>query len=245
MDEGNLDAVMEQFSGGSFGFSGTTLDQLKATKYTLAVICVDYSSSLTGFGGELTLMLQNIIKALKDDPNANNMLVRVILFNHDLQELHGFKLLKHIDENQDYPIIRPTGATALIDVTYSGLESLFHYADTLDQNEYDTNGIIAVVTDGDDTASGMSMGEIPKLLDRELKKEKMESINRFLIGMNTQVCGSYLTMFQQDAQFTQYIDMGDASPDNIKKICLGISSSISSQSQALGTGQASAAPTTF
>ena len=59
-----------------------------------------------------------------------------------------------------------------------------------------------------------------------------------LIGVNTWQ-GSikdYLNQFKEDAGFTQYQDVSTASKESLSKLANFVSQSISSQSQALGTG---------
>jgi len=235
--------LMKKFSGGNFEFHGTSTKHLKSTKYTLGIVAIDVSGSLYGFGSELTEMGRNVIEALrKDKANAPNMLIRGVTFASTLNELHGFKLLKHIDEQNEYPIFKPNGGTALIDVTYSSIEAIFEYARNLTDQEYTVNAILAVVTDGDDTTSSRKEPELIELLHQGARDEEigLESFTRILIGMNTKDCGAYLNDFKTVGEFDQYFDMDDASPSSIAKIGLGISSAISSTSSVCGTGQASA-----
>lgn len=106
------------------------------------------------------------------------------------------------------------------------------------------NGIIFVITDGDDNAS---IVETPKMIGdaitRGVSNEWLESLNVVLIGINAARYQRELDRFSLEAKLTQYVDAGDASPQMLATLADFVSRSISSQSQSLGTGGASQALT--
>jgi len=71
-----------------------------------------------------------------------------------------------------------------------------------------------------------------------VKTESMESIVSVLNGVNTLAdqLGDYLKEFADEAGFTQYVEIANATEKQLAKLGGFISQSISSQSQALGTG---------
>jgi predicted amidohydrolase len=73
-------------------------------------------------------------------------------------------------------------------------------------------------------------------IDRAQQEEFIESHVTVLIGINAANCASYLKRFQTEAGITQFIDAGDANKDNLAKLAAFVSQSISSTSQAIGTG---------
>jgi len=66
-----------------------------------------------------------------------------------------------------------------------------------------------------------------------------------LIGVNItdSMVSQALNDFNTRAGFTQYVEIGNASKSTLAKLAQFVSKSISSQSQALGTGSASASLT--
>jgi uroporphyrinogen-III synthase len=70
--------------------------------------------------------------------------------------------------------------------------------------------------------------------------ESLESIVSVLIGVNTQSGGlnDYLRELKKEAGFTQYVSIGKATAKELAKLGGFVSKSISSQSQALGSGSA-------
>lgn len=71
------------------------------------------------------------------------------------------------------------------------------------------------------------------------------SFNTVLVGVgNDPAIQSLLKQFKDEAGLDQYVNMGDATPNNLAKLAAFVSKSISSTSQALGTGSPSQ-PLTF
>jgi len=105
-------------------------------------------------------------------------------------------------------------------------------------SQYMSNAAVFVITDGMDNASKLPANEVQKALDDARTSEALESIMPVLIGVNTDASGlnAYLEAFQKEAGFQQYIAIGEATEAELAKLGGFISSSISSQSHALGTG---------
>ncbi len=103
------------------------------------------------------------------------------------------------------------------------------------QQEFTTNGIFFIITDGDDTSSKATISMIKKEMDRGVTGEEIESLVGILIGINTSNLSSRL---QQLATGTgmEFVDAGDATKGKLAKLAKFVSQSVSSQSQSLGTG---------
>ncbi len=226
--------------GGSFQFSAVRPENLGATEYTLVTVVVDITGSVAGFEKELTECLKSIIKACRKSPRAENLLVRIVFFNSvvKLKELHGFKLLSLIDENQ-YQISNHEcdGATNLFDATYESIGATLTYSKSLMDQDFNVNGAIYIITDGDDNHSTFaSKAKIKNQLETVKNQETIESLITVLVGINAQTFNAKLALFQKDAGLTQFVDAGDATPQRLAKLAAFVSKSISSQSQALGSG---------
>ena len=225
----------------NFRFSAVRPDTLGATEYTLVTIVVDTSSSVQDFAGELLACVKAILEACRKSPRAENLLVRLVSFNNDLAEVFGFKTLRDID-TQTLAVFKPQGATALFDASYEAIGATEQYAKLLYDQEFDTNAAVYVITDGADNQSRVAKpASIAAKISSIRQQEQLESILSVLIGVNTKELGvqKLLNRFANEAKFDQYIDAGDATAANLAKLAGFVSKSISSQSQALGTGSVS------
>jgi len=240
------DETMEQFAGtGTFGFSGTRIDELGATEYTLVGIALDDSGSVSPYARDIEEALKKIVQACKFSPRADNLMHRVISFGNRAKEVNGFKLLEATDLDDFDNILTCGSMTALFEATENIVKSVTEYGRTLTENDFSTNGIIFVITDGMENASNAtSIQDVEKAFKNAVQGECLESLVSVLIGVNTDHdVDQYLQDFKDEAGFTQYINMGDATPKNLAKLAEFVSKSISSQSQALGTGGQSTALT--
>jgi uncharacterized protein YegL len=230
------DATMENVNVGHFGFSAVRNDQLGASEYTLATIVVDASGSVGNFQAELEKCLQEVIKALQYSPRADNLMVRLIKFASKHEEVHGFKLLENCQLNDYANILHCGGSTACFDSCIDAIEGIKNYATQLNSNDIDVNGIVIVITDGEDNVSKFGAQAVGSAKEACLKEEALESILTVLIGVNAASLTKYLTSFETDGKFDQKVLLKDASASTLAKLNGFISKSISSQSQSLGTG---------
>lgn len=236
-----LDDNMEQHTigAGGYGFTGQRIDSLTAPQYTLVTIFIDVTGSVLGFEQELKDMLKTSIDSCKKSPYSENILVRVVFFStkyhSGLFEVHGFKKLSEIDI-ADYPEIDPGGWTPLYDAVYSALGSSLVYGQQLYDADFGVNAIAFVITDGYDNASAATPKMIKEQMQKAVSGETVESMVSVLIGVNAKDYLRELQAFQADAGLTNFIDAGDATPAALAKIADFISQSVSSTSQAAGTG---------
>lgn len=225
--------------GGNFNFTATRVEKLGATEYTLGIIAVDTTGSTFDFAAELRKVVVAVVEACKKSPRANNLLLRVVEFNSTIQgnvrEIHGFKLLKDIDLAA-YPDFYPNGMTPLNDAAYSALGALGDYGKTLTDQDFSVNGIGVLITDGGENASMMSTQAVRGQIEKATKEEILESLVTILVGINATSCRRELEEWQRETGIGQYVDAGDATPQRLAKLADFVSRSISSQSQALGTG---------
>lgn len=227
--------------GGSIQFSAIRPSDLGASEYSLITMVIDVTGSVSSFAPDLLKMMKAIVEACKKSPRAENLLLRVLTFNYNtnIQELHGFKLLSLINAN-DYKLPSCDGMTALFDATYQAVTSTLTYSKTLIDQDFNVNGAIYIITDGEDNNSRLATKNMISLAVQDSKKsEVIESLITVLVGVNASNCRSALEGFQKEAGLTQYVDVGDATPQKLAKLAAFVSKSISSQSQALGTGSAS------
>ena len=226
---------------GNFTFSAINPEDLEEIGYTVATVVLDESGSLDYKKDLLIKLLKIIAEGLKKSSRAETILLRVITFNYDVREIHGFKPVTQIDLNE-YNQINPEGKTALIDAMFSAVASTYEYAKKLEKDGFDANACIYVITDGMDNESKKFAHQISAQIAMIEGGEEIESIITALFGVNdpnigwSQEVTEALSNLQAEINFTEYIDAGDVNEKNIGKIGGIVSSSITSTSKALGTG---------
>jgi hypothetical protein len=244
-----LDQDIEQLNAGSgYKFSATKIDALGSSEYTLATIVQDASGSVGSYVQQLETCIKTIFKACEKSPRKDALMMRLTQFDTTLQELHGFKLLSAIKEQDYNGIIKIGGMTALFDSVDEAIEATATYGKQLTSQDFLVNGIIVVVTDGQNNAGNiMDPERIKKAMDRARQSENLESLTLILVGvtMDDTNLDAYLQDFKDKAGITQYVSIGKATPGKIAKLAEFVSQSISSTSSALGTGGPSQPITSF
>lgn len=224
-----------------YGFSAVSLNKLTGTdQYTLVTIAVDKSGSVDSFQDEINKTIQTVVESCRHSPRADNLLLRVVEFDTRQEELHGFKLLLDCNVG-DYVaanMARLGGGTALFDTTLNCVESAIKYGKDLTDQDYSVNGLVVIITDGDDNSSKTTPKFIKDELANAKKTESLESLLTILVGVNVSnpQLKQYLENFKNDAGLDSYINLEDVSAKKLAKLAQFISKSISSTSQALGSG---------
>lgn len=233
------DSAMLAIPGSNFKFSAIQVSRLGASEYTLVNIGIDVTGSVNTFEDQLRDCLIAAVESCKKSPRSENLLVRAFLFSTELSggihELHGFLPLADIDTGA-YGKFKTGGLTPLYDAIYSSVGSTNAYAKQLSDNDFMSNGINIIITDGGDNASVMTAGQVKKEIQRGINGEFIESDIVLLVGINASSCTAELENVKKLVGIDKYIDAGDVTPGKLAKLADFISQSISSQSQSLGTG---------
>ena len=235
------DTETHQIGGTNYGFSAARVDSLESSEYTLAAVVVDQSGSVHGFQDRIESVIKEVVKSCRHSPRSDSMMIRTVLFDSVLNELHGFRPLMDCDVDNYNGSVTPGGTTALFDAAHNSIEALVQYSEQLGDQDFDANGIVVVITDGCDNVSKLTARSVKEALQRAVVSESLESLVSILVGVNITEphVGQALQTFQQEAGFTQYVELDNASESTLAKLADFVSRSISSQSQALGTGGAS------
>jgi uncharacterized protein YegL len=235
------DQIITTPGPGNFQFSAVRIEDLGATEYTLVTIVCDISGSVKSFAVELLQCIKTIVEASQKNPRSENLLLRLIVFNHDITEIHGFKNLSDIDVAK-YKPLDPDGFTALYDASYDAIGATLEYSKRLVEQDFDCNGAVYIITDGMNNRGSMTPSSIAEKCKLSLGNEEIESLVTILIGLHDPNSGwsrnvvKHLKDFRDDAELTEFIDVGDATAQKLAKLANWVSESVSSQSQALGTG---------
>ena len=236
LDNAGLDQIA--IPNSHYGYSATRLDELGATEYTVVTIACDVSGSTAAFIFDMESAITRIVQACKSSPRADNLLLRLVAFDDDLSEVHGFKLLESCNLADYGGVLRPGGSTALYDAAENAAASTTNYGHKLLAGDFSANAILFVITDGMDNASRLPAGKVKEALARAVTSEALESVVSVLIGVNVQdqQAARHLRQFHADAGFTQYVELDKADAKTLARLAQFVSQSISAQSQALGTG---------
>lgn len=218
-----------------FAFSAVRPDTLGSTEYTLVTLVLDKTGSVLDFADELFKVKKTVLEACRKSPRADFLLLRVVEFNSQPDEVHGFMPLAAIDSAK-YAVPACAGMTALRDATFSAVGATNAYAKTLADQDYLTNALIVIATDGDDNRSRMNVAEVKRELQKAVTGEVLESLRTILVAVNAGQYAAKLQAFQTEVGIDQYVDVADATPQKLAKLADFVSRSISAQSQSLGTG---------
>lgn len=232
----------------NFTFSAVKIENLGASEYTIVTVVQDTSGSVGGFKTDMEACLQKILESCKLSPRSENLLMRLVEFNDDVNELHGFMELKGINPGDYADILKCYGTTALMDAAVNAAESTEAYGKSLSDMDYRCNGIMFTITDGQDNSSVIARtpAAVKKALGKikkgEVALESFLSIFIFVGDDPSEV--KVMEKFSEDCGFDQFIPLGEATPSKLAKLADFISRSISSSSTALANGQSSQ-PLTF
>ena len=239
----NTQTDMENFKitgGGAMEFSAAKPEKLGSSEYTLATIILDCSPSMKAVEAEIVEVARMIAADCKEMPRSESVMLRVLVFSNNVDEIHGFMPVNSIDLDL-YDKIKCSGShTSLYKSVFSGVGATIEYSKELYNNhDIDSNGAVYIVTDGLDNVGGISPDDIKDII--HLSGESIESIISILIAVRDTNndwgdTEASLKRFKEDAELTEFIDAGQCDPKALAKIRGAVSASISSTSQSLGSG---------
>ncbi len=231
----------------AFGFSAVdpeTIQNLE-DEYTLVSIAEDVSPSTGELRDEMCQGMKTVNLACKKAPRADKVMLHCAKFGSQIEEIHGFKPVNDINENDYTPSLTIGSSTCLYDAIFNAVAAVARYAEILDKSDIGSNGIIFVLTDGMDNSSSIGPQTILEKIEEIKMKEILESIKIIIIGFNdpnssySKQVVQYLVNLTKELNLDQYIDVGAMTPKAAAKVFGFVSQSISAQSQHLGTGGAS------
>lgn len=228
-------------AAGTFTFSAVRPDQLENTSYSLVTIVVDESGSVSSFKNDLLQMIKTSISACQKDPMSENLLVRLIAFSDTVREIHALKPLRDININDYDNCLKIGGMTALFDATFNAIGAINTYGTSLSNLDMEVNSVVFIITDGADNVSKKSAHAVAQEVEKAIKGEHISSLTTILVGVNTSSgLNAELQRFMTEGKLTQYVDMGNATPQKLAKLATWVSKSVSSVSSSLQQGLAPA-----
>ena len=183
----NIDMENKKLPTGSYGYSAVKLDSLGASEYTIVTLAVDVSGSVAGYKSQLESTIREVVNACKLSPRADNLMIRLVTFNNVLEEVHGYKLLEQCNLDDYKNFLRVGGSTALFDASENAIQASANYGKSLLANDFSVNGIVVVVTDGEDNVSAVNMNSVKSALEKIVKEECMERLLLILATFTRQL----------------------------------------------------------
>lgn len=224
--------------GSAYGFSGTRIEDLGASEYTLVTIVCDDSGSVAGFRKDMEACIAHIVKACQRSPRSDNLMLRLVSFDDTLREVHGFKPLGECHPGDYSGFLTSGGTTALYDASVNSISAMTAYGKDLSDHGFAANGIVFVITDGGDNASTATASMVGDVLSQAVTGEQIESMVSVLVGVNVSSnCSQYLMDFSAKAGFSQYIEIDRANANTLAGLANFASRSVAAQSVMLGTGK--------
>lgn len=238
-------SVLIQGTDTEFVYSAADINKLEevgAPEYTLCTVAVDVSLSVQPFMADIEKALSATIESWRRHPRKDYLMVRVIQFGSNVNEVHGWKLLVDCQPGDYEGVLKTDGMTALYRAVCDGVCVMSDYAQKLVDRDFSCNAITVVLTDGADNRSGgVRASDVKTFIDAARTSEATESHLGILVGVNVQEpeVQRFLRAFEAEAGFDQYVELADAEPATLEKLGNFMTSSVAAQSQALGTGAAS------
>lgn len=242
LDAAALDSSdsMDTMGFGAFQFSGAKLERLEelSAEYVIATIVLDVSGSVSPYIDEIQDMARAVVATAKKDPNRSKILLRVLTFGTHVEEIIGFKPVLDVDEDSEINL-SINGMTALYDGAQDALQATESYTKHLYNADFIINGLVIIITDGAENASRHATNSSLHAVATRLKNpgfEELESMAIIAVGVGSSMSGTSLATFGKQLLADEAIDAKDFSEETIKRIGNFISESISSASQAVGSG---------
>jgi len=229
--------MSRRLAGSAYGFSGTRLDALGASEYTLVGIAADQSGSVASFRTEIEACLGEIVRACASSSRADHLMLRLTAFDSSLHEVHGFKPLPTLAPDDYTGCLAPGGSTALHDAAHNAVASIVSYGDTLGKNDLAVNGLVFVLTDGGDNASQLDAAAVAQAVSDAVASEQLQSMRTVLVGVGVGASTSQVLMrFSAQAGFDEYIALDRADAATLQRLARFAVRSIAASSTALGHG---------
>ncbi len=222
--------------GTNYGYQGAKIDALASFENTLAIGLLDESGSTSAFARQMEGCVKEIIKALRHSPRAANLIYAHYHFDTHFREVHGFKPLIECNEGDYDGIWAGGGRTTLYDSEDKVINFMTDYARRQAEQHYTCNGIIWIITDGQDYGSVLGQKDVKLSLAKAITSEELESLMTILIGINDDPgIQAELEAHANTVGFTQYVPVEKADEKTLARLGGFISRSVSAQSQALGS----------
>lgn len=235
---------------GHFGFSAVNLGDLEIQDAaTLFALVADGSGSTVPFRPSIIKGIKAIIEGTRRGPKSESIMMQTIVFASESQEFHGIKPLEDCnldDYNTLFDNVRGV-TTALAAANIRAIEALGNMGKEMTDDGYTVNGIVVVITDGAENASGDLLAPpnakgamVKKAIEEIQQQEKLESIKVIVIGvnMNNQYVKQEMEHFRETAGILKEdMQLVEQLTEEVwAKIVGYASSSVTSTSMALGTG---------
>lgn len=234
------DFTRHDINGTGYGFSGARLDRLGSSEYTLVAIAADVSGSVNAFKAEIERCIQAVVRACRQAPRADNLMLRLSTFDDRIDEVHGFRPLMECPPADYLGALTIGGCTALYDGSHNAVLALARYGGDLTDHGFSANAVVFVITDGHDNRSSLAATAVARAITDARTGERVESLLAVLVGVDAGPHDATLAAYAREAGFDHYLPLADADPATLAGLADFVSRHIDLQSRALGSGVAAA-----
>ncbi|MCA9929323.1 MAG: VWA domain-containing protein, partial [Anaerolineales bacterium] len=167
-----MDLVVANLNGPTMVTAvNTSLDALASNEVTLAMNIIDMSGSMNAHAGDLIRAYNtDYLEAMRGSTAVDDILVSTILFNDQVDLLHGYVPLPDAP-SLTRSIYTPSATTALYDAVAAGLTNMVLYAQQLRSSGVMVRCIVIVYSDGADNASRQRANDVRRAAEELLKHE--------------------------------------------------------------------------
>lgn len=232
------DFLSRPLQGSPYGYSGTRLERLLATEYTLVAIAADQSGSVSPFRQGIEDCIAEIVRACAGASRADNLMLRLTTFDGEVHEFHGFKPIPACDPAGYRGAVASGGVTALYDAAHNALGSVLDYGRTLAGHGFAVNGLVFVITDGLDCDSALGPEAVRALAEQAITNEQVRDLRSVLVGVNVggDGVGPALMALSSKAGFDAYVEIDKADAAGLARLARLTTKSISLASTVLASG---------
>ena len=172
LTDDTMNLVVSNLNGPTMATAvGIPLDQLTTNEVTLAMNIIDMSGSMAPHAKSLIQAYnQDYLAAMLGSTAADDILISTILFNRNIQLLHGYVPLSNAPSLTPQ-LYTPDNTTALYDAVAAGLTNMVLYTQQLRQSGVMVRCLVIVYSDGADNASSQHAQDVRRASMELLKQE--------------------------------------------------------------------------
>lgn len=235
--------------GTGFGFSAVKVDRLLAAQYAVGTIVLDVSGSVRPFADELRRCLRAAIEGAQAAPQADNILLRVVVFDSQFREACGFTPVKAIDIAALLAMVEPGGSTCLHAALVHSINAQAAQVEKLIAQDYvDNTGTLWAITDGLNNERPDDTAPVRDALADYVRREKLGPMTTVLVGINDGATDTHprtgkpvtirtvLEELKDEAGIGTYVSASDMTPKKFAQLGDLISQSLSSSAKSAATG---------
>jgi hypothetical protein len=188
------------------GFDVSVLDS-NFDMFTLVTFVVDTSKNILSYTKELEFLIKQFVNETKESRLAEQILLRVVLFNEKTKEIHGFLPLKNINNflyNGEFiPKNGHSLNNAVFNSVYSSVECGKQVKEKIGR-DIKINSVVYVITGKPDLPIKRT-NAINKIMKNPF--DGVDSLFVYVFGIGKKDCYGELENFTEKNKLSSYVDL--------------------------------------